>query len=90
MKQLLVSIAMGLRPGNSWDGDPTKFKGIIVVDSVGNVIFNYQFNQIEFWDYLYSSTKFEIPSRTRHGFGRIYKEQDKYFIKLNLQLRFIN
>jgi type II restriction enzyme len=90
MKQLLGSIAMGLRPGNSWDGDPTKFKGIIVVDSVGNVIFNYQFNQIEFWDYLYSSTKFEIPSRTRHGFGRIYKEQDKYFIKLNLQLRFIN
>ncbi len=89
MKQLLGSIAMGLRAGTAWDGDPTKFKGIIVVDSVGNVIFNYQFNQIEFWDYLYSSVKFEIPMRSRHGFGRVYQEQNRFFIKLNLQLRFM-
>lgn len=89
MKQLLGSVAMGLRPSEIWDGDPTKFKGIIVVDSLGNIIFNYQFNQIEFWDYLYSNLKFEIPSRSRHGFGYIYEQDSKFYLKLNLQIRFI-
>lgn len=89
MKQLLGSIAMGLRPSEAWDGDPTKFKGIIVVDSAGNVIFNYQFNQIEFWDYLYSNVKFEIPSRGRHGFGYLYEQDSSFYMKLNLQIRFI-
>lgn len=89
MKQLLGSIAMGLRAGQTWDGDPTKFKGIIVVDGIGNVIFNYQFNQIDFWEYLYTGVKFEIPMRSRHGFGRVYEENGRFFIKLNLQLRFI-
>ena len=89
MKQLLGSIAMGLRPTDPWDGDPTRFKGMIHVDQDFQLIFNYQHNQIDFWDYLYANVKFETASRSRHGFGRIYQEGGKSYIKLNLQIRFI-
>lgn len=89
MKQLLGSIAMGLRPTDSWDGDSTKFKGMIHVDQNLALIFNYQHNQIDFWDYLFANLKFETASRSRHGYGRIYLENRKFYIKLNLQIRFI-
>ena len=42
-----------------------------------------------FKDYLYSTTKFDTPSSTRHGFGSIFKERDgRLYFKLNLQLRY--
>jgi hypothetical protein len=89
MKQLLGSIAMGLRPTESWDGDSTKFKGMIHVDQNLNLIFNYQHNQIDFWDYLFANLKFETASRSRHGYGHVYSDDGKFYIKLNLQIRFI-
>ncbi|MBE6786434.1 MAG: HpaII family restriction endonuclease, partial [Ruminococcaceae bacterium] len=39
--------------------------------------------------YLVNNTKFETASTSRHQFGDIYKENGKYYIKLNLQVRFI-
>lgn len=89
MKQLLGSIAMGLRPTDNWDGDSTKFKGMIHVDQNLDLIFNYQHNQIDFWDYLFANLKFETASRSRHGYGHVYFENGKFYIKLNLQIRFI-
>ncbi|MGL5893993.1 MAG: HpaII family restriction endonuclease [Bacteroidales bacterium] len=41
-------------------------------------------------EYLFNNTKLETPSTSRHDFGTIYKEEDDYFLKLNLQVRFIH
>ena len=38
-------------------------------------------------DYLLENTKLDTPSSSRHRFGNIYKENGRYFIKLNLQIR---
>ena len=47
----------------------------------------YQRNDVE--DYLYNNTRFERGSRTRHKFGRLFREQDgNAYIRLNLQIRF--
>lgn len=44
-------------------------------------------NDIE--DYLYNNTRFERGSRSRHHFGSLYRGDDeKVYIKLNLQIRF--
>ena len=39
--------------------------------------------------FLFKNIKFDTPSSTRHRFGSIYKERNgKFYIKLNIQLRF--
>ncbi|WP_274572415.1 HpaII family restriction endonuclease [Neisseria leonii] len=46
----------------------------------------YSHNQFE--DYLFLNTKFDTPSSSKHGFGDIYQDGGKFFLKLNLQIRF--
>jgi type II restriction enzyme len=88
IKQLLGAVAMGLRPSGMWDGDVTKFKGLIVVKADGHVVFYYLYNLTDFQDFLYGSLKFEVASTTRHKFGELYSIGQEDFIKLNLQIRF--
>ncbi len=39
-------------------------------------------------NYLFNNTKLETASTIRHDFGRIYEENGKQLIKLNLQIQF--
>ena len=89
IKQFLGAVAMGMRPSDSWDGDVTKFKGLIVVKTDGEIVFYYLYNQPSFQDFLFENVKFEVPSTSRHKFGDIYTEGGADFLKLNLQIRFI-
>ena len=89
VKQFLGAVAMGLRPTGDWDGDVTKFKGLIVVKVDGDVVFYYLYNLTDFQEFLFDSVKLEVASTTRHKFGELYKESGNYFVKLNLQIRFI-
>jgi type II restriction enzyme len=89
MKQFLGVVAMGMRPNDEWDGDVTKFKGLIVVKTDGDVVFYYLYNINNFQDFLFNSVKFEVASTSRHQFGFAYEEQGKWFIRLNLQIRFV-
>jgi len=89
VKQFLGAVAMGLRPNGFWDGDITKFKGLIVVKVDGDVVFYYLYNLTDFQEFLFDSVKFEVASTTRHKFGEIYTDSGQYFMKLNLQIRFI-
>ena len=89
VKQFLGAVAMGLRPAGYWDGDVTKFKGLIVVKVDGDVVFYYLYNLTDFQEFLFDAVKFEVASTTRHKFGEIYSQNGEDFIKLNLQIRFI-
>lgn len=89
VKQFLGAVAMGLRPAGFWDGDVTKFKGLIIVKVDGDVVFYYLYNLTEFQEFLFNSLKFEVASTSRHKFGDLYKESGDFFVKLNLQIRFI-
>jgi len=89
IKQFLGAVAMGLRPSGYWDGDVTKFKGLIVVKVDGDVVFYYLYNLTDFQEFLFDSVKLEVASTSRHKFGELYKESGNYYVKLNLQIRFI-
>lgn len=90
LKEFLGAVAMGLRPSKPWDGDTTKFSGIIIVKSNGECLFYYLKNRKNFEEYLFSNVGFERPSTRRHGYGAIYNNSGINYIKLNLQIRFMS
>lgn len=89
LKEFLGAVAMGLRPSKVWDGDTTKFSGILIVKSNGECLFYYLKNRKNFEEYLFLNVGFERPSTTRHDYGSIYEIDDQKFIKLNIQIRFM-
>ncbi|MDO5737629.1 MAG: HpaII family restriction endonuclease [Eubacteriales bacterium] len=87
-KKLLAAAALGMRPATIWDGLDEATGGYIIVTKEGNVLAYHIYNRNFFENYLLLNTKYETPSTTRHQYGNFYKEDDKAFIKLNLQIRF--
>lgn len=88
-KKFLTESALGMLPSKAWDGTADATGGYIIVREDGEVLCYHLFNRNEFENYLLKNTKFETASTSRHQFGSIYKENDKYYLKLNLQVRFI-
>lgn len=88
-KKLLSECALGMTPSKVWNGTADATGGYIIVREDGEVLCYHLFNRNEFDNYLLKNTRFETASTSRHEFGTIYKENDKYYIKLNLQVRFI-
>lgn len=90
IRELMGVLAMGMRPNYQWSGDPSAFKGMVIVKKTGDVVLFYLFNVLEFRDFLFSTLKFERGSSNRHGWGQIYESEGEWRVKLNLQLRFMN
>ena len=88
-KKLLSECALGMLPSKVWDGTADATGGYIIVREDGEVLCYHLFNRNEFEGYLIDNTKFETGSTSRHDFGSIYKTNGEYFLKLNLQVRFI-
>ncbi len=88
-KKLLTECALGMLPSKTWNGTADATGGYIIVREDGEVLCYHLFNRNEFENYLINNTKFETASTSRHDFGSIYKENGKYYLKLNLQIRFI-
>ena len=87
-KKMLTECALGMLPSKAWDGTADATGGYIIVREDGEVLCYHLFNRNEFENYLLLNTKFETASTSRHQFGSIYKENGKYYLKLNLQIRF--
>lgn len=89
VKELLTNIALGMVPGTLWTGDYEATGGYIIVKDDGDVVCYHIYNQNAFRNYLLANTRFDTPSKSRHGFGTIYEENAEQFLKLNVQIRFI-
>lgn len=89
VKRLLTDIALGMLPTTVWTGKLDATGGYLVVKDNGDILCYHIYNRNEFEDYLLSNTKIINPSSTRLRFGKLFKENDNLFIKLNLQIRFI-
>lgn len=89
IKMMLCAFALGMIPSNQWNGKEDANGGYIVVKENGDVVCFFLYNRNEFEEYLLNSTKFERPSTGRHEYMTVYKDNNDYFIKLNLQIRFM-
>lgn len=88
MKQFLLAFALGMTVSSPWFGEYNANGGFIVVKEDGDVVCYHFFDRNDLEEYLFHNTRFDTPSTSRHDFGKVYKEADSYFIKLNLQVRF--
>ena len=89
IKELLNNVALGMMPASSWQGNYNANGGYIIVKDDGEILCYHIYNRDEFREYLLKNTKLDTPSQSRHNFGQIYVENEKQYIKLNLQIRFI-
>lgn len=62
--------------------------GYIIIKKDGDVLCYHLYNRNFFEEYLLKNTQFDRPSATRHDYGYVYKENDSYYIDLNVQIRF--
>jgi len=88
IKNFLTDAALGMTPGKKWTGEYNATGGIIIVKKDGDILCYHIYNRNEFQNYLFNNTKLEQASSGRYDFGKIYTENGKAFINLNLQIRF--
>lgn len=89
VKRLLTECTLGLKGTTVWRGKYEATGGYLIVKENGDVICYHIYDRNQFENYLFNNTRFETPSQTRHHFGNIYQENGEFFIKLNLQIRFV-
>jgi len=88
IKKLLCAAALGMTPGTEWDGLDNASGGYIIIKKDGDVVCYHLYNRNFFEEYLLRNTQFDRPSASRHDYGYVYKNGEKYFIDLNVQIRF--
>ncbi|HUH25388.1 MAG TPA: HpaII family restriction endonuclease [Flavobacterium sp.] len=89
IKRFLTDIALGMMPSKVWTGELDATGGYLIVKENGDVLCYHIYNRNEFEDYLFTNTKLETASSTRHEFGKVYEENGQLYFKLNLQIRFL-
>ena len=89
VKELLTNIALGMVPAKLWTGDYEATGGYIIVKDDGDVVCYHIYNRNAFRNYMLANTRFDTPSKSKHGFGTIYEEDGVQFLKLNVQIRFV-
>jgi type II restriction enzyme len=87
IKAFLLSIALGLVPTKEWDGYDSA-NGYIVVKDDGDIGCFSVLEKKTLAEYLFNNTKFDTPSSSRHDYGYVYEKEGRFYIKLNLQIRF--
>lgn len=88
IRKFLCAVALGMKPSKEWDGAEEANGGYIIVKRDGDIVAFHIYNREFFENYLLKNTKLERGSTTRHNFGMIYKNSDRYYINFNLQIRF--
>lgn len=89
IKRLLTECTLGLKPAKIWRGLYEATGGYLIVKENGDVLCYHIYDRNQFENYLFNNTRCETPSQTRHHHGTIYEENGEFFIKLNLQIRFL-
>lgn len=92
MKSFLIAVALGMKPATAWNGIYDATGGYIIVKDDGDVICFHIYDRNLLEEYLVSNTRFETPTSDINKIGGrrfiVYKENDKWYFNLNLQVRF--
>lgn len=88
-KLFLLAVALGMKPKTPWDGQDEANSGYIIVKEDGDVLAYYLYNRNDFASYLFNNTRFETPSTKRYDYAKLYIKDEKMYLNLNLDIRFI-
>ncbi len=88
MKDFLMASFTGMTASQPWDGKEQVNGGYIVVMENGDVLCYHSADRESFRDYLYKNTHFEYVSADKFKWGYILKDNGKYYLPLNMSIRF--
>ena len=88
IKDLLMAGFSGMTAGTVWDGKEQVNGGYIVVMESGDVLCYHSTDRESFRTYLYRNCHFEYVSTDKYNWGFIEKIGDKYYLPLNISIRF--
>jgi len=88
IKRFLTDVALGMTPSKVWTGIYDATGGYLIVKENGEILCYHIYNRNQFEDYLFTNTKLETASSSRHKFGKLYEDNGQFYFKLNLQIRF--
>lgn len=88
VKDMLVSIALGMVPKAKWSGLDSATGGYVVVQKNGEVICYDLSNRNQLREYLYQNTAFDTPSTSRYKAGVFSEIDHQQLFKLTIQIRF--
>lgn len=85
----LKGVSFGFMPGSEWKGDYSVNGGLVIIKKDGDlVVLDLMYYPQEVANYLLKETKLDSPSSTRYHMLEIYKENNKFYFTLNLQVRY--
>lgn len=91
LEDFLIAISLGMFPSKKWNGEYTANGGLIIVAKDSNVyVLDNIYHSKHLKEYLVNRTKLDTPSSSRYNMVNLYKENDKVYFTLNLQVRYIN
>ncbi len=89
MKQLLLALALGMRPAKIYNGSDSAVEGLLLTDGNGEVLCYHQSERQVFADFLYQNTRFEKSSVDKDKYGFLERENGVYYFKLNVKIGLI-
>lgn len=86
MKQFLLTLALGMRPGKIYNGADSAVEGMLLLEGSGEVLCYHKSEKKTFEEFLYLNTRFEKGSLGKDKYGLLEKENNVYYFKLNAKI----
>ncbi len=83
----LVEAALGMTSKAVWSGKYDVVGGIIIVKPDSKILCYHLIDFNKFKQYLKNSSRLDNPSGSKMGYGTVYSQDGKSFIKLNFQIK---
>lgn len=83
----LFEAAMGMTSKKVWSGNYDIVGGIIIVKPDTDILCYHLIDFNKFKRYLKNSARLDNPSGSKMGYGKVYKNENGSFIKLNFQVK---
>lgn len=86
IKELLMALALGMRPAKLYNGTEGAIAGFLFVTGSGEVLCYQRAFRQDFADFLYRNTRLEKGSTEKDKYGYLERENGVYYFKLNLKI----
>jgi hypothetical protein len=88
IKTLLTDMSLGMTAADVWNGRYKAVGGFIIVQDDGDLVCYHVYQKDKFQEFLLKHSKLDMPASGKHRFGDVFQMEGKYYIKLNLQIRY--
>ena len=83
----LMEAALGMTSKTAWSGDYQVIGGILIVKPDAEILCYHLIDFNKFRSYLKKACKVDNPSGSKMGYGFLFIEKEKSYIKLNFQIK---